>query len=175
MSSTLADGYAAAFFEVAKAEGALGVIGNELASFANAYENSPQLQQALTDQAVPADHRQGIVEMLLGAKAHSVTTNLVSMVVGAGRARELPAVVSALLAKTAAEQGKASGEVRSAHPLTSEQQSALTAAVEKSTGKSVALTFLVDPSVLGGVVTTVGDIVIDGSIRNRLDQMKAAI
>jgi F-type H+-transporting ATPase subunit delta len=97
------------------------------------------------------------------------------MVVGAGRARELPSLVQALLAKTASEQGKASGEVRSAHPLTAEQQAALTAAVEKSTGKSVSLTFLVDPSVLGGVVTKVGDSVIDGSIRHRLDQLKAAI
>lgn len=175
MSSALADGYAAAFFEVAKAEGALTVVGNELATFANAYEGSPQLQQTLTDQAIPLDRRQQVVETLLGANAHSVTTNLVSMVVGAGRARELPALVSSLLAKSAAEQGKASGEVRSAHPLTSEQQAALTAAVEKSTGKSVSLTFLVDPSVLGGVVTKVGDSIIDGTIRHRLDQLKAAI
>ena len=173
--SALAEGYAAAFYEVAKAEGALGVVGNELATFANAYESSPALQQSLTDQAIPLDRRQQVVETLLGGKAHSVTTNLVSMVVAAGRARELPSLVQALLTKSAAEQGKASGEVRSAHPLTTEQQAALTAAVEKSTGKSVSLTFLVDPSVLGGVITTVGDSVIDGSIRHRLDQLKAAI
>ena len=175
MSSALAEGYAAAFFEIAKAEGALTVVGNELAIFVNAYESSPQLQQTLTDQAIPLDRRQQVVETLLGPNAHGVTTNLVSMVVGAGRARELPSLASALLARSAAEQGKATGEVRSAHPLTLEQQSALTAAVEKSTGKSVSLTFLVDPSILGGVVTKVGDSIIDGSIRHRLDQLKAAI
>ncbi len=173
--NNVAEGYAAAFFEVAKAEGALATVGSELASFANTYQGSSELQQTLTDQAIPADRRQQIVEALLGSRAHAVTTNLVSMVVGAGRAKELPSLVEALLAKTAAEMGKISGEVRSAYPLSLEQQAALTAAVETSTGKSVTLTFLVDPSVLGGVVTKVGDTIIDGSIRSRLDKLKAAI
>ena len=62
-----------------------------------------------------------------------------------------------------------------AHPLSIEQQSALTAAISKATGKIVDLTFLVDPSILGGVVAKVGDTIIDGSIRHRLDQLKAAI
>lgn len=173
--SSLAEGYASAFFAVAKAEGALATVGNELATFANAYESSPELQHALTDQAVPAERRQQVVETLLGNKAHSVTTNLVSMVVGSGRARELPGVVKALLAQSAAEEGKVSGEVRSAHPLSSEQQAALSEAIAKKTGKNVSLTFLVDPSVMGGVVTRIGDAIIDGSIRSRLDQLKAAI
>jgi F-type H+-transporting ATPase subunit delta len=173
--SALADGYAAAFLEVARAEGALGTVGNELASFAGAFEGSPQLQSALTDTFLPVERRQTVVAELLGSKASPVTTNLLSMLVGAGRAKDIPAVASAFLSKAASEQGRVSGEVRSAHPLSLDQQGALTAAIEKSTGKKVALTFLVDPSVLGGVVTTIGDTVIDGSIRNRLDQLKAAL
>ena len=172
--SALADGYAAAFLEVARAEGALGTVGNELASFAGAFEGSPQLQSALTDTFLPVERRQTVVAELLG-NASPVTTNLVSMLVGAGRAKDIPAVASAFLSRAASEQGRVSGEVRSAHPLSLDQQGALTAAIEKSTGKKVALTFLVDPSVLGGVVTTIGDTVIDGSIRNRLDQLKAAL
>ena len=172
---SIAEGYAAAFFEVAKAEGALATVGGELASVVQAFEGSPELQQTLTDQALPIDRRQGVVESLLGNKAHAITTNLVSFVVGAGRAKELPAIVSAFLSHAATEAGKESGEVRSAHPLSVEQQSALTAAISKATGKNVDLTFLVDPSILGGVVAKVGDTIIDGSIRHRLDQLKAAI
>lgn len=172
--SALADGYAAAFLEVARAEGALATVGNELASFAGTFEGSPQLQSALTDTFLPVERRQTVVAELL-VNASPVTTNLVSMLVGAGRAKDIPAVASAFLSKAASEQGRVSGEVRSAHPLSLDQQGALTAAIEKSTGKKVALTFLVDPSVLGGVVTTIGDTVIDGSIRNRLDQLKAAL
>lgn len=172
--SALAEGYAAAFLEVARAEGAVGIVGNELATFAGAFEGSPQLQSALTDTFLPVERRQTVVSELLGATS-PVTANLVSMLVGAGRAKDIPAVASAFLSRAASEQGRVSGEVRSAHPLSLDQQGALTAAVEKSTGKKLSLTFLVDPSVLGGVVTTIGDTVIDGSIRNRLEQLKAAL
>lgn len=172
--SALAEGYAAAFLEVARAEGAVGIVGNELATFADAFEGSPQLQSALTDNFLPVERRQTVVSELLGSTS-PVTANLVSMLVGAGRAKDIPAVASAFLSRAASEQGRVSGEVRTAHPLSLDQQGGLTAAIEKSTGKKVILTFLVDPSVLGGVVTTIGDTVIDGSIRNRLEQLKAAL
>jgi F-type H+-transporting ATPase subunit delta len=172
--SAVADAYAAAFLEVARAEGAVGSVGAELATFSGAFESSAELQSALTDQFLPVERRQSVVASLLG-NANAVTVNLVSMLVGAGRAKEIPAVAASFLGRSASEQGKVSGEVRSAHPLTLEQQAGLTTAIEKSTGKKVALTFLVDPSVLGGVVATVGDTVIDGTIRNRLSQLKAAL
>lgn len=172
---SVADGYAAAFLEVARAEGALATVENELLTFARSYESSPELQQTLTNQALPADRRQGLVEDLLGGKAHPVTTNLVSLLVGAGRARELPGIVANLLSRAAAEHGKASGEVRSAVPLNAEQQQRLSVAVEKATGKKVELKFLVDPSVIGGIVTQVGDTIIDGTIRTRLEQVREAL
>ena len=172
--SALAEGYAAAFLEVARAEGAVGIVGNELATFAGAFEGSPQLQSALTDNFLPVERRQTVVSELLGSTS-PVTANLVSMLVGAGRAKDIPAVASAFLSRAASEQGRVSGEVRTTHPLSLDQQAALTTAIEKSTGKKVVLTFLVDPSILGGVVTTIGDTVIDGSIRNRLEQLKAAL
>lgn len=172
--SALAEGYAAAFLEVARAEGAVGIVGNELATFAGAFEGSPQLQSALTDNFLPVERRQTVVSELLGPTS-PVTANLVSMLVGAGHAKDIPAVASAFLSRAATEQGRVSGEVRTAHPLSLDQQAALTTAIEKSTGKKVVLTFLVDPSVLGGVVTTIGDTVIDGTIRNRLEQLKAAL
>jgi F-type H+-transporting ATPase subunit delta len=170
-----AAGYAAAFFEIARAEGALGTVSNELATFSKTFENNPQLQQSLTDQLIPVERRQTFVTDLLGGKASPVTVNLVSTLVGAGHAKDLPAVVSSLLERSANESGQEAGEVRSAFPLSDEQKSALQAAVAKKTGKNVALTIVVDPTVLGGVVTRVGDTVIDGSVKNRLEQLKAAV
>jgi len=169
------DSYANALFEVAKAEGAQGPVVAELASFAQAFESSPELQGALVDQMIPVERRQTVVTELLGGKAHPVTINALSFLVGAGRAKDIGAIVGAMRALSASAQGRAAGEVRSAHPLSLEQQQRLTAAVSKSTGKAVELTFLVDPSVMGGVVTTIGDTVIDGTIRHRLEQLKEAV
>jgi F-type H+-transporting ATPase subunit delta len=97
------------------------------------------------------------------------------MVVGAGRARDLPAVIDSLVRKSAEAQKKAVAEVRSAIALSEEQRVRLAEAIEKSTGKSVEVKIVVDPSVLGGLVTTVGDTVIDGSVRTRLEQLKNSL
>ena len=65
-------------------------------------------------------------------------------------------------------------EVRSAVPLDDDQQRRLSAALVNATGKQVELKVVVDPSVLGGLVAQVGDTVIDGSVRSRLQQLQTA-
>jgi F-type H+-transporting ATPase subunit delta len=65
--------------------------------------------------------------------------------------------------------------VRVAVDLTADQRKRLTQALNKATGKKVELKVIVDPSVMGGAVTQVGDTVIDGSVRSRLEQLKHAL
>ena len=67
------------------------------------------------------------------------------------------------------------GEVRSAVALTEDQQARLAEALGKATGKRVEVKVVIDPSVLGGLVAQVGDTVIDGSVRARLDQLREQI
>jgi F-type H+-transporting ATPase subunit delta len=169
------DGYASALFEVARAEGELDEVEDELFRFARALEASDELRYALTDELVPAERRQAIVEDILGKKASSTTTALVSFVVGAGRGRDLPAIIAKLVDRAAAEKDRALAEVRSAVPLTDDQQRRLAAALANATGKQVEVKVVVDPSILGGAVATVGDAIIDGTVRTRLDQIKSLL
>jgi F-type H+-transporting ATPase subunit delta len=173
--SNRVQGYAAALFEVARAEGALSEVEDELFRFARTMEANDELRSVLTDAAVPAERRQGVIQDLLGPKASPVTTSLVTFVVGAGRARELPAMIDRLVERAAAEKEHAVAEVRSAVPLTDEQRSRLAEALQRATGKTVEIKVVVDPDVLGGIVAQVGDTVIDGSVRTRLDQLRSAI
>jgi F-type H+-transporting ATPase subunit delta len=66
-------------------------------------------------------------------------------------------------------------EVRSAVALTDDQQARLAAALANATGKAVNLKTIVDPSIIGGIVATVGDTVIDGSVRTRVEQLKSRL
>ena len=167
--------YADAMFEVARAEGTLGEVEDELFRFARALEGSDELREALTDAHIPASRRQQIVEDLVGPHATPTTTALISMVVGIGRGRDLSTIIDALVKKSAAAHDKAVAEVRSVVELTDQQRDRLAAAVEHVTGKKVEVKVIIDPTVLGGIVTTVGDTVIDGSVRTRLEQLKNAI
>ena len=169
------DAYAKALFEVAKAEGNLDEVEDELFRFARSLEASDDLRNALTDELIPAERRQAIVEDLLGHRASNTTTALVSFVVGAGRGKDLPAIIAKLVERAASEKEKAVAEVRSAIPLTTDQQDRLAAALANATGKQVEVKVVVDPSILGGLVATVGDTVIDGSVRTRLDQIRSIL
>ena len=64
--------------------------------------------------------------------------------------------------------------MRSAVELTDDQKQRLAAALEQATGKKVELKVIIDPTVLGGLVAQVGDTVIDGSVKTRLQQLKTA-
>lgn len=175
MSDDRIDGYARALFEIARAEGTLDEVEDELFRFARSYESSDALRNALTDEQIPAAKRQAIVEDLLGGKATSTTTQLVSMVVGSGRGRDLPAIIDKLVARASSAKNLEVAEVRTAVPLTADQQHRLAAALVNATGKQVNLKVVVDPSVIGGIVATVGDTVIDGSVRTRIDQLKSRL
>jgi F-type H+-transporting ATPase subunit delta len=169
------DGYATALFEVARAEGHLQDVEDELFRFARVLEGSDELRATLTDAAIPVERRQGIVEDLLGPRASPTTTALVSFVVASGRGRDLPAIVERLVARAAEERQHAVAEVRSAIPLDDDQRRRLEQALSKSLGKQVEVKVVVDPSVMGGLVTRVGDTVIDGTIRHRLDKLRETI
>ena len=167
--------YAEALFAVARAEGPLAEVEDELFRIAQVVKGNDELRDKLADPHLPVALRQQIVVDLLGGKATDTTTSLVSMVVGTGRIRDLPAIVDELVAMSARETNKEVAEVRSAIALTDDQKSRLADALGKATGKQVEVKVIIDPSVQGGLVAQVGDTVIDGSVRRRLEQLRNAL
>ena len=174
MSSHL-DGYASAMLEVAKAEGVLEEVEDELFRFARVLEGSDELRTTLTDSNLPPEKRQAIVEDLLGGKAEPLTTNLVSFVVGTGRAKDLPDIISRMVHRAAAERRHVVAEVRSVVNLDEDVRNRLAEALSSNLGKDVEVKVIVDPSVLGGISARVDDTVIDGTVRHRLDQLRDSI
>ncbi len=175
MSNVRIEAYARALFEIAQAEGNIDAVENELFLMARAFESNEQLRSTLTDATIPADRRQGVVEQLLGGKASNTTTQLVSLLVGSGRSKDLPAIIDMLVKRASSEKKLEVAEVRSAIALTDDQQKRLAAALTKVTGKQVNLKVVIDPTVMGGLVATVGDEVIDDTVRTRLEQLKSRI
>jgi F-type H+-transporting ATPase subunit delta len=169
------EGYSQAFLEVARAEKQGGAIEDDLFRFARALDANDDLRMALGDRAVPAERRIAIVEELMGGTALPVSVGLVSMVVGADRAGELPAIVDRFLELSAEQRKHEVAEVRAAVPLDDRLRDRLAQALSDATGKQVEVKVVVDPSVLGGIVARIGDTVIDGTVRRRLDQLKERI
>jgi F-type H+-transporting ATPase subunit delta len=168
------DAYAEAFYDILAAEGSINEAQDELFRFSRIVEGNDELYATLADPQIPVARRQQIVEDLLGGRAFPTTTGLVSLVVATGRIRDLPAIVDRLLTRTASLTNRSVAEVRSAVELTDEQRKRLAESLKKATGLDVDIVVVIDPTVIGGVVTRIGDTVIDGTVRHRLAQLKEA-
>jgi F-type H+-transporting ATPase subunit delta len=166
--------YATALFGVARSEGNLSEVEDELFRFARTLESNDDLRTTLTDAALPVSRRQQIIEDLLGDNANPLTIALLTMVVGAGRGRDLLGIIEELVRLSTSEANKELAEVRSAVPLDEDQKTRLAAALASATGRAVELKIVIDPSVMGGLVAQIGDTVIDGTVRTRLAQLKSA-
>ena len=175
MSIAQINAYVVAMFEIASANDAVSAVEDDMFRLARAIESNEQLRAALNDTSLPSDRRQNIVEQLLGGKAHNVTVQLVSMLVGTGHISLLPQVADALVKRASSSKQMEVAEVRSAVALTDAQKARLAEALGKAAGKPVNLKVVVDPSVIGGLVATIGDEVIDDTVRTRLDQLKTRI
>lgn len=168
------EAYANAMLEVARGEGTLADIEDDLFRLARTFEGSDDLRLALTDSQLPPERRIAVIEELM-SRALPASTALASMVVAAGRAADLPTIVDRFVELAVGERKREVAEVRSALPLDDEQVQRLGTALGRATGKNVEVKVIVDPSVLGGIVARVADVVIDGSVRHRLDEMKGQL
>ena len=169
------ESYARAVLEVARAEGRLAEVEDELFRFARTFDGSDDLRMALSDPALPAERRVAVVSDLLGAKALQTSLASIVFLVTAGRGGDIPQIVDRFVELSAQERRKEVAEVRSAVVLTDEQVQRLRDALASATNKDVEVKVVVDPSVMGGIVARVGDVVIDGSVRHRLEQLKETI
>ncbi len=166
------EAYAHGLLEIAHAEGRLDDVEDELFRFARIVEGNDDLRMALANPGLSAERRASIVDELLEGRAHTITRAIASFVVGAGRGHDLPAIILRFTELAAQSREAELAEVRSAVPLDDAQVQRLAEVLSRATGKQVEVKVIVDPAVMGGLVATVGDTVIDGTVRHRLEKLK---
>jgi F-type H+-transporting ATPase subunit delta len=174
-TDSLISGYAEALFRVVQAEGELDRVEDELFRFGKLLESNHELKQALSDKSIDRARRIKVLEELLSDTVSQHTLGLLSFVVEQGRARQLPQILAQLSDLAAEAKNSVVAEVRSAVPLDATQREALAKALSRATNKKVEVKVLVDPSVVGGVVAKVGDTIIDGTVKRRLEQLKESV
>jgi F-type H+-transporting ATPase subunit delta len=164
-------GYAAAVFEeVTVAQ--LEEIEDQLFRFARTVQNSRPLRHALGDRDLPVALRQQVIAELLGDQVLPATKRLAAYAVRGGRARDIVATLDTLVVEAARARGWRVAHVQSADTVGGDQRQGLSDALARLAGNPVELQVTIDPRLLGGVVVQVGDLLVDGSARHRLDELK---
>lgn len=175
MSNPIARRYARALYMIGVEENRLDALTREVKSLGDTVRGSAELAGFLSNPVVPQAARRAVMAEVLGRLTLSpATRHLALMLTERRRGHLLPDVADALAALHDERAGRVHAQVRSATALTDTQTQKVRAALERLTGKSVTVSLQVDPSLIGGMVTRIGDKVYDGSLRTRLDEIRHA-
>jgi F-type H+-transporting ATPase subunit delta len=147
-------------------------VEDELFRIARIVESSAPLRETLANPELDYAHKAAILQQIFGGKVTAPTTRLLRFVVRAGRLRDLVGMVDWLVEIAAAERGRRVAEVRSAVDLDDAEQARLSAALGRIVDRNVEVRVIIDPSVIGGAFVSVGDLVIDGTVRQRFERLR---
>jgi ATP synthase F1 delta subunit len=163
--------YARALFDAARAAGTADQVRRELGDFVAALAASAPLRHVLADPQVDEGAKRRVL-VELTRDAEPLVANTLQLLQQKGRLAIVAQLHEELEALAAAEAEVVKVEVTSAVELGPEAEKRLAAKVAAATGRRVEMTRRVDAGVLGGLVVRVGDVIVDGSLRSRIGQLR---
>ena len=166
--------YAQAVFQIAAESGRFDAWADDLRTVATALENK-ELAGLLDSPQVPASAKVEAVRAVLGDAVDPLAANLLALLATRNLANLVPGILETFEALVDRHNGIERAEVIAAVPLDQQQQEAIEAVLVKLVDKDIRMSTGVDPAILGGLVARVGDRVIDGSLRTRLQGMRRTV
>jgi F-type H+-transporting ATPase subunit delta len=168
--------YANALADIALEQGAAEPVLKQLAEFNSAYQESAELRNFLASPAVERAAKHGVIEKLVARMgASKIVRNFLFIMIDNQRTPLLPQMLEAFETVLQQRQGVAEANILSASPLNDSQKSQLLHTFQKLTGKKIQAKYSQDAALLGGVQVRIGDTIYDGSLRNRLNQMRTRL
>ena len=165
-------GYARALFEMAQAEGVVSRVEEELFRLRELLKSNPNLLQFLKDPNVKPEGKRKALGDLFQGRVHPLVLNMLLTTADQDRGGRVLAIIEEFSAIASAARQLVTGEVVTAIALDDATLKRMAAELSRLTGKNVQLLQKVDPSILGGAIIKVGEQIIDGSLRHKLDQIK---
>ncbi len=168
--------YAKALLDLAREQGQMDTVLKDVGSVSAAWKESAELRDIVRNPVVPKPALKAVVDAVMDKLGVSkLLRNTVNLLADKGRLGQLEDVLHALEELAEAETGRVRVEVTSAKPLSDAYYTQLTEKLQRATDKQVVLVKKQDPSLIGGVVTRVGDQVFDGSLSNRLSELRETL
>ena len=171
-SQTVARRYASALADVIIAKNEVVEVREELAAWEQMLVGNPLLMEAISNPTVGYEQKSRILtELIARTKVRQTTANFLRVLLKNQRLSELSHVNAKLAQILDERSGAISAHIASARPLPESVKNAIQETLARVTNKKVRLDFQTDESLLGGIVTTIGSTIYDGSVRNQLARL----
>ena len=176
ISTGIAARYAAAVYDLAKADNAVPALEGDIDTLSAALADSADLM-ALIHSPIYSREEQGAAITAVAKKAGltGLMSNTLALMADKRRLFVVPQLIAALRAIIAEDKGEVTAEVTSATPLTAAQSDKLAETLKARMGKDVSISASVDESLIGGLIVKVGSKMIDTSIRSKLASLQNAM
>jgi F-type H+-transporting ATPase subunit delta len=168
---SVASTYAEALYEAAVDADALPQVAADVDAFAEAVEGSADLRMALENPEIDSRAKTAVVAGIT-EDAHPLVANFLQVLVERGRIAEFLEIAEAFRERVARATARLEVEAVTAIPLPDDLKARIVESLESKTNATVELTESVDPDVVGGLILNVGEVVVDGSVRHRIDELR---
>jgi len=172
MAKLVAGTYSEALFDVALEVDKIDSFMEDLNGVVDSFNKYPEFFELFKTPQISIEEKKDIVENVFGGKINEEVLSFLKIVMDKQRGREISAITKAYEERVYKHKGIEKATVVSAVPISDENMKAITEKLEALTGKSIEMTSKIDKTILGGVMVRVGDRVIDGSLKSRLENVK---
>ncbi len=172
--TTVARPYAEAVFRLAKEAGSLQAWSETLAKLALIAGNK-EAQALVSNPQFTMGQVQALLVELLGKDVTPQTANFLTTVLENRRFTVVPFIAEQFNALKAASEGQVDARIETAFALTDAQLSELTATLSQQFNRKINAEVVVDSVLIGGVKVTIGDLVVDASVRGKLAALAASL
>lgn len=163
--------YARALFDTAAKAGALDQVEQDLKGVHQVFATVPQLSRALGAPTIAASRKKDLLRNAFEQRVSALTLRFLELALTRRRQDIFRSIYPEFQRLANAARGIVPVRVQAAVPLTDAEREQLGTALAQRTGKRIQLEVDVEPALLGGLVVRMGDVVIDGSVRTKLEQL----
>jgi len=173
-SETIARRYSAALADVVLASGEADNVKAELAGWGEFFRSNSDLQTVFANPAINHANKEKVLEdMIAKTKPTKTTANFLRVLLRNGRLADLADINERFAVVLEERGGVVLAEITSARELPQNERADFEKNLEKLTGKKVNVNYAINKEIIGGVVTRIGSTVYDGSVRTKLENLKA--
>ncbi|MFN3344049.1 MAG: F0F1 ATP synthase subunit delta [Chloroherpetonaceae bacterium] len=175
MSALVGRRYAIALYEIAKAQNKVSDFAKDCNLIASTLKNSKELLNAVKSPIINQEKKTTLLKAVFSGKVGKPLEDALMLLVKKGRASIIPDVMKAFEDILDEQSGIVLAQVESAVWLSEPEKQAIAKKLEVVSGKKIRIENKINPSLIGGFTARIGDTVIDGSIKHKLERLKEAL
>ena len=172
MQEVIAEKYSQAMFDIACDQNTLEEMEKELQAVQDILQNSKELQDVLAHPLLPGDAKKNILKEIFATKVSPMVLHFLFVMVDRRREMYIDAAVTGFKKLYWKARNMVEAKIRVIEPLTAKQEAELLEQLKAMTGSTVVPHYIIDTSILGGMVIQIEDRLIDGSLKRQLKTLE---